>query len=359
MEYVEWFGFVVDATNLPLKRPGMYELECLDNGKVYVGISQNIFRRGKGHAKAARPKIGRPKRVNKVTNALRKHGANRFVFRPIAYSIDGMTDWLPIAEASRIAERDSVRSGYNTIEASEGVGPYGPEFAAAIRAAHADPEVRARVLAANTSDERRAKQSAAIRAYFAENPEAATAFAELQRRLWADPEYRAAMIEKRSGEEYEARRRDAMRAAWADPELKARFLAIVADPDYQRRRGVAIRASYAAPGGKDKLLASRTNEWREKQRIAGRARFADPAAVERARAAQAKVADRHAASLRAAWADRPRIWITDGVTNRHHFVVDPVPLGWKRGRTVASGTPRGPYRKKERTSSSCPSKRTF
>jgi hypothetical protein len=95
------------------------------------------------------------------------------------------------------------------------------------------------------------------------------------------------------------------------------------------------------PGGKDKLIASHnTPEFHEKQSAALTEYYADPENRQKASDNQAKVAEKHSQSLKDAWERNPRCWITDGVESKHHFVSEPIPEGWRIGRTMAPKRPR-------------------
>lgn len=117
--------------NKPLKRAGVYRITHIDSGKLYIGISANLAQRVVQHAC--------PKGRNRLANAIRLHSPAAFLFEPLFYCLDGADDpcFLPTIEAQLIAEHDSVRFGYNILEANGRVGPYGPEFSKTVAAVHA------------------------------------------------------------------------------------------------------------------------------------------------------------------------------------------------------------------------------
>jgi group I intron endonuclease len=119
--------FSFNATNHPLSRPGIYRITNLINHKIYIGISKNIKKRAAEHAR------------NKFAlgNAISKYGCSNFLFEPIFYCINTCdTFFLPALEAEKIMELNSIANGYNIIEASGRVGPYGKVFSQKITDAH-------------------------------------------------------------------------------------------------------------------------------------------------------------------------------------------------------------------------------
>lgn len=135
--------FQMNSANKPLPRPGVYRITELRSGKIYIGISVNVQTRCNGHVAPSAKNSG------KLANAIKKHGADKFLFEPIYYCLSSITDtsFLSQLEADKIAEYDSVKSGYNIIEACGRVGPYGAEFANKITESHAakTPEERSRM----------------------------------------------------------------------------------------------------------------------------------------------------------------------------------------------------------------------
>lgn len=211
MAIVEYYGFQADSNNIPLIGcAGVYQLINQVNGKCYIGISQDVARRIRQHSDAKQRKLG---------NAIRKYGTLQFMVNPVAYSIDDRTDWLPVLEAQLIAEFDSVKNGYNVVEASNLVGPYGEEFAQIVREYHKahpeiagprfknwwqsmSPEDRKEFL-----DSREPARLAGIKAFYSD-PEKSAADLARRKVLWADPEKR----EKQT---------KAIKTAWYDPQLRA------------------------------------------------------------------------------------------------------------------------------------------
>ncbi len=124
---------------------------------------------------------------------------------------------------------------------------------------------------------------------------------------------------------------------WNDPIAGPKLRAIAADPEFQKRRGDAVKAAYDKPGGKDKLMESKNETWRAGVIAGLKKYYADPENRQKASDNQARVADKHAQSLTDAWQRNPRCWITDGISNRQHFVNLPIPEGWYRGRSGLLG----------------------
>ena len=137
MRLIPWNGFSIRADNVPLKLPGVYRFTCLVNGKPYVGISQDVFRRCRHHGENS---------PTKFRNAIRKYGRMNFLCEPLFYWTDGKPDrsFLATLEAELIASHNSVAKGYNIAERSEG-GSYGPEFSISQKAGWVERRERQRL----------------------------------------------------------------------------------------------------------------------------------------------------------------------------------------------------------------------
>jgi len=119
---IDWNGFKVNPSNVPLERAGGYRFTNLISLKAYNGISINVAHRCAGH----------PSGAKKFENAVAKYGKESFICEPVFYLID--TDiskddrqLLLELETDHIALTNSVSNGYNIKAADGGVGPYGPE----------------------------------------------------------------------------------------------------------------------------------------------------------------------------------------------------------------------------------------
>jgi group I intron endonuclease len=55
---------------LNMNKAGVYKLECINNGKVYIGKTINFSRRLRDHKNS--------KRKDRLQNAIRKHGWDSF-----------------------------------------------------------------------------------------------------------------------------------------------------------------------------------------------------------------------------------------------------------------------------------------
>lgn len=125
---------------MPLAKPGAYLIRNIVNGKCYVGISQNVAKRLKEHARGT-------SKASLLRKAIKKYGASAFEATPLLYSTCG-TAWLPIVEAELIILWNCLEHGYNIQAASGAVGPYGEKFRAAARQGKANPVTKAKLRAA-------------------------------------------------------------------------------------------------------------------------------------------------------------------------------------------------------------------
>jgi group I intron endonuclease len=320
------FGFRVFPRNVPLNRAGVYRITCLINGKCYIGTSSQLRSRIRSHANDGSPR--------RLRNAIRKHGKYNFLVEPLYYLVFGDNQFLLQIEADLIVEHDSIKHGYNVLAMSDGIGPYGKEFSALLKKAHQRPEVRARVLAANTSAEHRKKQSEALIRFCAEHPEFASSKSKMWKRLWSDPEMRARLTSLRNDPTYNSKRSVAIKRGMSTPEAKAKAAAFLADTKAQERRARAISVALSKS---EKWAAEaarrRSPEGRAKNAERGRKQFATKASRKRAAERQASIADKHSAALKEAWKKRPRIWITNGVDTCTVSAFEPIPNGWHRGRS--------------------------
>jgi group I intron endonuclease len=321
--------FKTISGNEPLNRPGVYLLTNLTNGKNYVGISIDLRRRVLSHLHA------RPS-VPVLCKALRKYGPESFLVTPLYYSTSG-TDHLPGLEAEFIKEYRSTEHGYNVQQASGAVGPYGPEFGAAVSRgwASATPERRANISAMlrdrMSTPEARASQSIRSKAFHADSERSAQRLAK-QLATMATAEYKAkcsVRIKAMQTSEFIAARTAKMIATKNTPEFRARFseTAKVAqsDPERKAQRLTKMRATMATAEFKARRsaasLAMQSPELKRKK----------SEALKSAYAADSTLGEKIAASKRG------RIWITDGVNNRCiRVTTETLPQGWRRGKSPYS-----------------------
>ena len=146
------------------RKPGIYKIQHLPTGRVYIGSAVDIRRRLRQHLACLR-RGGHPNQY--LQRAWSKYGEDQFVFGVVELvaSKEGLLD----AEQKHIdANRSSDRRhGYNlNPKADSGLGrKHTPEAIAKLRARNFSPETRAKISAAqrNMSPETRAKMSEAQR----------------------------------------------------------------------------------------------------------------------------------------------------------------------------------------------------
>lgn len=298
---------------------GIYKVENLANGKIYIGISQDVRRRVRGHffwTNVTAPLLSR---------AIKKYGPSSFLVTPLYYSISG-TEHLPQLEAELISETRSALHGYNVQLASGAVGPYGEKFKEAIRAAHARPGNKERYSAAQKlskgTPEARQRQSERAKEMWAK-PGAKEKLSEGLRKAAAGPEYKAGcrtralaiqtpefvesriakMIETMSTPEFRAKRSKASALIHKDPKvrskLEAKMRLTMATPEFKIKRSAAS-------------IKMHTPEVRAKKSATLKAVFA--ATDLAARIAASKLG---------------RILITDGTKRRFVYPEAGIPEGWR------------------------------
>lgn len=200
-ELRDWYGFKVLRTNIPKKKCGGYLFVNLLNDKCYVGISNTgdgVHSRGRSHGN---------KSPNKFRNALIKHGKENFLFLPLFYATEGMSrEDICRIETDLIVDYDSIDDGYNVLASGGGAGPYGEAFSEIMKEAIARPEVRKRRIDGLNRPEVQARINAGKRA------------------AWADPEVRAKYIA--ALDEARERQREGILRAFADPEIRERMIKI-------------------------------------------------------------------------------------------------------------------------------------
>lgn len=289
--------FLVDPSNPPLARPGVYMLQHRESGKRYIGISNNLRRRIYSHGNGGSPR--------KLKAAIEKHGRSSFSVTPLFYSLTDDTSFLPEIESQLIAEHQSTRStGYNIKLADGGVGPYGPVFAAIKRA---------------DWERNREFFSAHCRA-LNKNPVVIAKIKERAAERWADPEFR-----KKSGAAQKiAQNRPDVIAKRRTPESIARLTAAArahaADAEGQARRIAAVTAARTTPESRA-ITSKRSSEmWaadgmREKFIELQKERWAKPGAKEA-----------HSKRMTGL------MWINDGIKNARLYSGQEIPSGWFRGK---------------------------
>lgn len=260
--------------NEPLARPGIYSVRHVESGRIYIGMSQNVARRIREHENGCGGGA-------KLQAAITLDGPAAFVAEPLCYALK-THDHLADIEAEMISAFGAVESGYNTAARGRGAGPYGPAFSAALRAAKAMPEARAKMTASFQNPEHRQRRADAIRLGL------------------ANPEVRA----RRSQTAKERGLGDQL----ADPRIKEIRMLAEAKPEVKANRSRAMARFYADPGSRAHHL----------QRV----REAN-ACPERAR----KIAESRMG----------RKWITDGTSDRCIQSGEQIPEGWRQGRSKGPG----------------------
>ena len=279
-ETVDWKGFRAYSWNIPRRRAGVYTVTHIVSEKVYVGVSINVYDRTHVHS--------RKTHSIRLLRAIVKYGKAAFLVTPVYYSVV-RNDFLEEIEAKLIRTHDSVRNGYNIIEAHGGVGPYGPAFGAILAAKWKDPVTRARHEAVWSNLEWKKKQGDIVR----------TALSQPE----ANARLRAAHVNR-----------------WNDQGRRDRQSEL-------RRTGTNISTYYSAAGSQ-----WITNGISEQQRVEITGPLPEGWRYGRL---QWSEATRTAITQSIAWM-KGAVTVTDGNQTRYLRKGESIPEGWRFGKTYAN-----------------------
>jgi hypothetical protein len=276
------------------------------NGKCYVGVGQDLFARLCEHAKNR--DIG-----PKLRNAIGKYGKDKFFIYPICYNMEySDTKLLSLVEAELIVEFDAVKNGYNVQYASRGAGPYGEEFGEIMKGLWADQAYRDKVMAGLNVPEVRAAMSAGASSQWRDPAFHRRKSALSKKQLetsWQESQYRERMTEnsrrQRLPEVRDKKREEQMR-----PEVRA-------------KKSTSTKKQWENPA------------FQELRRSSARGQANNSARDKFGRFPSKKAVDEQAVRAQSRAAMLGRIWITDGVRDRHVRGDAPIPDGWFRGRMFA------------------------
>jgi len=287
--------------------------------KGYIGQTcQALERRDCAHQSAAE----NPDSSHVWARALRKYG--REAFDLTALEKHSTFEAAMAAEIRLISEHKTHRQhgGYNATFGGDGVLGFSPSLEhrlrtrAAMKAAWADPDQRARRIESNrramADPETRARVSSAVKRALAD-PKIRERMSAVQKRLCEDPEERA----KRSA---------STKRAMADPETRARVEAAakigLASPKVRARMSAAMKRKYEDPEARAKQSAAMkramTPEVLARKSATMKKRYEDPGALAKMRASviQAKadpeVRARMSIASKRAWENRRAATGRDG-----------------------------------------------
>lgn len=220
---------------------GIYAIENTVNGKFYIGQSQDIRVRWKGH----RGDLRAGKHCNRHLQASwNKYGEASFRF-VILEETD--IESLDAREAVWLHELDAVKNGYNQSYETGGV----------VRGTkRSQKDIEAMTSAMRTPDAR-ARRSAS------------------QKKRWSDPKTKADMLEVmkigREAPGEEEKRLEALRSAHKRPETRARVSAANratwADPEIHAKRAAANREKRQRPESRAKTSEQSKISMRAKSRL--------------------------------------------------------------------------------------------
>lgn len=95
----------------------IYKVTNITNGKIYIGFTSNYQKRVNRHIYNSKH------REQHFYNAIRKYGAQNFIFEPIYETLDGY-HCKEVMEPFFIGEYDSFNHGYNSTKGGEGSEGY-------------------------------------------------------------------------------------------------------------------------------------------------------------------------------------------------------------------------------------------
>lgn len=116
MKLINWHGFLAHSDNLPLSLAGIYSIMHCENGKHYIGASNNVERRLQDHSKYR-------SQYSRISDAISKYGVDAFIVMPLWYALAADLR-LNQAETELIDDLDTlVPRGYN-VKRSNSPGVY-------------------------------------------------------------------------------------------------------------------------------------------------------------------------------------------------------------------------------------------
>ena len=273
----------------------VYKITNTVNGKIYIGYTKRTLEwRWAHHCYESKRSTHRSKN-SRFMCAIRKYGVAAFV-REILIEDEAAEKCLNYWEPFFIAKFNSTDRavGYNNTSGGGAMFTYTPEVLAKISAASkacwADPEARAKRIAARATPEHVAKQKVA-RA----TPEHVAKMRAAQKAANANPEIKA----KRT-----AASKAYWETYWADHEVKAKRTAVHTTPEYIAKQSAAMKAYRARPEVKAKQSAAAKAYWETA--------WADPEYADRQRAilkaiaAKAEVKAKKRAAMKA-YCARPEV----------------------------------------------------
>jgi len=308
--FVIWKSFMANPVNLPIPRPGAYMIWNMINGKGYIGISENLQNRLTSHARSGSP--------SKLRNAIKKYRSKSFIIIPLYYMTNYEPELLLRIEVDLIKTFDTIKWGYNVIEACGRVGPYGPLFSA--------------ILQNTWNDQRRAKLT------------------EIMKKRWSDPEYRNRAISSmkanpnlRRPRSLDSKARMSISAKNRKPpnvetrskisksntgkirtaETRSRIAKITktqwSDNESRAKRIEAINIAFMRP------------EVKLNQSLGAKRRYEDPAQRAATSKMAAEINARPGMKERKSKASSALIWINNSIINKRLRRDLPLPDGWKLG----------------------------
>lgn len=277
---------------------GIYLIQCLPTGKVYVGKSRHVQNRWASHRRNLKAGDHRNRHLQAAWS---KYGAEQFSFS-IVEEIVGMNvteteAFLCVAECRVLAAQSGetfnlMEVGQPSLKASDETRAIlslrrkamwaDPAFKEKMREKHrqkhADPEFKARhaagVSRGKSQPEAKAKAASTMRKRWKDGQ--FNHMGDEQRELWKDPEYRArqtaSRIEACADPETQELKAIGQREAWKDPEKRAKRIASLTvaarkasegwnDPEIRKRRSAALRAGHAKKRVADVGLSPSMTDW--------------------------------------------------------------------------------------------------
>lgn len=238
MKTKNWYGFTVLTDNVPTQCAGIYAITHIETGMVYIGISGDLEKRIRDHARPSGA-------YSKLGKAIAEIGAENFLVTPLFYTLDKTADGLTRIESELIVLHDSINTGFNVIANSSKAGKRGEAFRRAAYAGRNTPEAIANRRRLAADKELAKKRGDAIRKAQA-RPETKEKLRNRHRAPMTPEGFdrmMAATVAYHNDPEIQAKKSVTMKLNHANPEFKAKHLAGVREANANPERNSKISES--------------------------------------------------------------------------------------------------------------------
>lgn len=222
---------------------GIYKIQNLFNGKVYIGQSMNLKLRIETHKRA--------KSESYIHKSIRKYGVDNFSFEVLLFCDTSSLDFYEIL---MIEHFDSFKSGYNLTSGGLSCGERSKETKFAISEKHkklwSDPKFRSASLSRLQSEEVKNKRAESLKKLYTDCCAAREVSSSRMKRLFEDDGFRLRNLNNlnnlRSDQHIEQKRLSKIKDYWSDNENKAKHTAVMQAARNENTRLSALRKYFCS-----------------------------------------------------------------------------------------------------------------